>query len=72
MIDQGIMLLLTCDTGVTAHQAVEYANTRDIPVIITDHHYPAARAAARVRRRQLPASASRAPPESFMWCWLCL
>ena len=38
MIDSGIKLLLTCDTGVTAHQAVEYANTRDIPVIITDHH----------------------------------
>lgn len=34
-------LLLTCDTGITAHAAVEYANSQGITVIITDHHEPA-------------------------------
>ncbi len=33
-------ILLTCDTGISAHQAVELANTLDITVIITDHHEP--------------------------------
>lgn len=31
-------LLLTCDTGVAAHEAVDYAKRRGIAVIITDHH----------------------------------
>lgn len=37
-LDGGIDLLLTCDTGVTAHDAVDYANSRDVDVVITDHH----------------------------------
>lgn len=37
-IDGGIDLLLTCDTGITAHDAVDYANSRDVDVVITDHH----------------------------------
>ena len=37
-LDQGVSLLLTCDTGITAHEAVNYANSRGIDVIITDHH----------------------------------
>lgn len=37
-LDQGVQLLITCDTGITAHEAVDYANDRGVPVIITDHH----------------------------------
>ncbi len=37
-LDQGIQLLITCDTGITAHEAIGYANSRGVPVIITDHH----------------------------------
>ncbi len=38
IIDQGANLILTCDTGVTAHEAVEYARTRGADMVITDHH----------------------------------
>ena len=31
-------LLLTCDTGITANEALEYARARGVDVIITDHH----------------------------------
>ena len=33
-------VLLTCDTGITAHEAVDYANSHGLHVIITDHHDP--------------------------------
>ena len=36
--DPSIGLLLTCDTGVAAHKAVDYARGRGIDVVITDHH----------------------------------
>jgi single-stranded-DNA-specific exonuclease len=38
IIDNGIKLLITCDTGITAHEAIEYANSRGVEVIVTDHH----------------------------------
>ena len=38
MLDQGVRLLLTCDTGITAHKAIDYANSRGVDVIVTDHH----------------------------------
>ena len=38
MLDQGVKLLLTCDTGITAHKAIDYANSRGVDVIVTDHH----------------------------------
>ncbi len=38
IIDNDAKLLLTCDTGITAHAAVDYANSRGVDVIITDHH----------------------------------
>jgi len=38
VIDDGAQLVLTCDTGVDAQEAVEYAQTRGADVIITDHH----------------------------------
>ncbi len=31
-------IILTCDTGIAAHEAVSYAQGRGIDVIITDHH----------------------------------
>lgn len=33
-----VCLLLTCDCGVSAHQAIEYARTRGVVTIVTDHH----------------------------------
>lgn len=39
-IESGIHLLLTCDTGISAHEAVEFANSKGVDVIITDHHDP--------------------------------
>lgn len=38
LIDSGTEVLLTCDTGISAHEAVAYANTRGVEVMITDHH----------------------------------
>jgi single-stranded-DNA-specific exonuclease len=38
IIDNGTKLILTCDTGITAHEAVDYCNSRGVDVIITDHH----------------------------------
>ncbi|MDO9128665.1 MAG: single-stranded-DNA-specific exonuclease RecJ, partial [Anaerolineales bacterium] len=38
IIDPGAKLILTCDTGITAHQAVDYARSRGVDVVITDHH----------------------------------
>lgn len=37
-LNDGIDLVVTCDTGVTAHEAVDYANSQLVDVIITDHH----------------------------------
>jgi single-stranded-DNA-specific exonuclease len=37
-LDQGIRLVLTCDTGSAAHEAVSYAKSRGIDTVITDHH----------------------------------
>ena len=37
-LDQGVELVLTCDTGITAHEAVDYANQRGVDMVITDHH----------------------------------
>ncbi len=31
-------LLLTCDTGIAEHEAVDYAKARGLTVVITDHH----------------------------------
>jgi single-stranded-DNA-specific exonuclease len=38
IIESGAKLLLTCDTGITAHDAIDYANSHGVDVIITDHH----------------------------------
>ena len=38
VIDNGAELILTCDTGVSEIEAIDYANSRGVDVVITDHH----------------------------------
>jgi len=38
IIDQGARLILTCDTGISAQEAVAYARSRGVDFVITDHH----------------------------------
>jgi len=38
IIDNGAKLIITCDTGITAHEAVDYASSRGVDVVVTDHH----------------------------------
>lgn len=37
-LEAGFDLLLTCDTGISAHEAVEFARSKNVEVIISDHH----------------------------------
>jgi single-stranded-DNA-specific exonuclease len=37
-LTHGIDILLTCDTGISAHQAINFARQNQITVIVTDHH----------------------------------
>ncbi|MHC1741157.1 MAG: single-stranded-DNA-specific exonuclease RecJ [Anaerolineaceae bacterium] len=34
----GVKLLITCDTGISAQESIEYAQSQGVDVIITDHH----------------------------------
>ena len=36
--DDNIDLIITCDNGISAHSAVEYARELGIEIIVTDHH----------------------------------
>ncbi|MEO5886787.1 MAG: single-stranded-DNA-specific exonuclease RecJ, partial [Anaerolineales bacterium] len=38
ILDNGAKLIVTCDTGITAHEAIDYANSRGVEVVVTDHH----------------------------------
>jgi single-stranded-DNA-specific exonuclease len=38
ILEKGADLLITCDTGITAHDALAYAQERGLDVIVTDHH----------------------------------
>lgn len=40
IIEHGVKLILTCDTGISAHEAVNYAKSRGVDFVITDHHDP--------------------------------
>ena len=40
LLQDGADLMLTCDTGIAAHEAVQYANSQRVDVVITDHHDP--------------------------------
>lgn len=37
-LDQGVDVLLSCDTGISSHDAVEFAHSRGVQVVVTDHH----------------------------------
>jgi single-stranded-DNA-specific exonuclease len=37
-LGRGVRVLLTCDTGVSAHEEVALAHNADLDVLITDHH----------------------------------
>lgn len=37
-IDQGADLIITVDNGVAGHEAIEYAMSQGVDVIVTDHH----------------------------------
>ena len=59
IIAQGAKLIVTCDTGIGANEAVEYARSRGVEMIITDHHDlppELPRAVALVNPKMLPAS----------------
>ena len=38
LIERGAQLILTCDTGITAHEAAEFLQNEQIDLLITDHH----------------------------------
>jgi single-stranded-DNA-specific exonuclease len=38
LLDNGAKLILTCDTGITAYEAIDYANSRGVDVVVSDHH----------------------------------
>lgn len=39
-LQEGINLIVTVDTGISAYEEVEYANSLGIDIVITDHHEP--------------------------------
>ena len=39
-IDEGINLIITCDNGISAFDAIDLANKNNIKVIVLDHHEP--------------------------------
>ncbi|MBK8026460.1 MAG: single-stranded-DNA-specific exonuclease RecJ [Chloroflexi bacterium] len=38
LIDRGARVLVTCDTGIDAYSAIDYAKERGVDTIVTDHH----------------------------------
>jgi len=38
VIAEGVKLVVTCDTGISAHKEVEYARSRGVQMVISDHH----------------------------------
>lgn len=36
--DDGVELIITCDNGISAHEAVDYAKQLGMKIIVTDHH----------------------------------
>lgn len=58
ILGQGIDLLLTCDTGIAEHEAIQTAQTAGVEVIVTDHHDLADTlppAVATINPKRLPA-----------------
>ena len=40
LAEEGVTLIVTVDTGITSFDEVDYAKSRGVDVIITDHHLP--------------------------------
>lgn len=38
IIDEGSSLIITCDCGISAISEIEYANSKGMDIIVTDHH----------------------------------
>src|SRR5512136_2172400 len=38
LLEQHIHILLTCDTGIAEHEAIAYAQSQGVIVLVTDHH----------------------------------
>jgi single-stranded-DNA-specific exonuclease len=38
MLLDGVDLLLTCDTGIAAHESIAWARAQGVQVVVTDHH----------------------------------
>jgi single-stranded-DNA-specific exonuclease len=38
LLDQHITVLLTCDTGIAEHEAITFAKSQGVTVLVTDHH----------------------------------
>jgi single-stranded-DNA-specific exonuclease len=38
LIDDSAQVVVTCDTGIDAHEAVDYARQQGVDLVITDHH----------------------------------
>lgn len=38
ILSEGVDLVMTCDTGVTAHEPIIYAQSQGVDVVVTDHH----------------------------------
>ena len=38
LLSAGTDVLITCDTGIDEHASIDYAQSQDVSVIITDHH----------------------------------
>jgi single-stranded-DNA-specific exonuclease len=38
LLDQRINVLLTCDTGIAEHEAITFARSQGLTVLVTDHH----------------------------------
>ena len=54
-LKRGVQLLITCDTGITAHEAIKICQKQGVDVLITDHHtlppeLPSARAVVNPQR----------------------
>jgi single-stranded-DNA-specific exonuclease len=59
LIEHGVRLLITCDTGISSHEALDYARSQGVDVVVTDHHllpFQLPRATAIVDPQMLPSN----------------
>lgn len=70
--ETGARLIITVDNGITAFEAIDYANSLGITVVVTDHHPPAVDPEGAVK---LPSAAAIVNPNvpgcGFPWKTTC-